>query len=119
MLVCRKLYVLLFNRSDFFRQCVTRQLGRSRPRSSNLILSVVQAFGAEYNRASRDTRMILPAKFRQIFLAVVLAPIAAFAHHAYTAEFDTTKPVKLSGVLTRVDWSNPHIWIYLDVKDEK
>ena len=63
--------------------------------------------------------MILPAKFRWIFLPVLLAPIAALAHHAYTAEFDTTKPVKLSGVLTRVEWSNPHIWIYLDVKDEK
>jgi hypothetical protein len=63
--------------------------------------------------------MILSAKFRRIFLPVLLAPIAAFAHHAYTAEFDTTKPVKISGVLTRVEWSNPHIWIYLDVKDEK
>ena len=62
--------------------------------------------------------MILPAKFRRIFLPVLFAPIASFAHHAYTAEFDTTKPVKLSGVLTRVEWSNPHIWIYLDVKDE-
>src|SRR5438552_2027152 len=34
-------------------------------------------------------------------------------------EFDTTKPVKLSGILTKVEWSNPHIWIYLDVKDDK
>ena len=88
-------------------------------RCSNLILSVVHAFGANYNRASRDTRMILPAKFRGIFLPVFFVPIAVFAHHAYSAEFDTTKPVKLSGVLTRVEWSNPHIWIYLDVKDEK
>ena len=43
---------------------------------------------------------------------------AAFAHHAYTAEFDTTKPIKLTGVLTKLEWSNPHIWLYLDVKDE-
>jgi len=50
---------------------------------------------------------------------VILAAVAAMAHHAYTAEFDTTKPVKLSGVLTKVEWTNPHIWIYLDVKDEK
>jgi hypothetical protein len=41
------------------------------------------------------------------------------AHHAYTAEFDTTKPVKLTGVVTKLEWSNPHIWIYLDVKDDK
>ncbi len=43
---------------------------------------------------------------------------AAFAHHAYTAEFDTTKPIKLTGVLTKLEWTNPHIWLYLDVKDE-
>ena len=43
----------------------------------------------------------------------------ALAHHAYTAEFDTTKPVKLTGVVTKLEWSNPHIWIYLDVKDDK
>ena len=42
---------------------------------------------------------------------------ASFAHHAYTAEFDTTKPVRLTGVLAKVEWANPHIWIYLDVKD--
>jgi len=40
------------------------------------------------------------------------------AHHAYTAEFDTQKPVKMTGVLTKVEWANPHIWVYLDVKDE-
>jgi hypothetical protein len=43
---------------------------------------------------------------------------AALAHHAYTAEFDTSKPIKLSGVLTKVEWANPHIWLYLDVKDD-
>jgi hypothetical protein len=50
-------------------------------------------------------------------LLMLLAPAALLAHHAYTAEFDTAKPVKLTGTLTRLDWSNPHIWIYLDVKD--
>jgi uncharacterized protein DUF6152 len=50
---------------------------------------------------------------------ILLFPAMMFAHHAYTAEFDTTKPVKLSGVLTKVEWSNPHVWVYLDVKDEK
>ena len=44
---------------------------------------------------------------------------AASAHHAYTAEFDTTKPVKLTGTLVKIEWANPHIWIYLDVKDDK
>src|SRR6266436_5292817 len=50
---------------------------------------------------------------------VLLVPVVALAHHAYTAEFDATRPIKLSGVLTKVEWSNPHIWLYLDVKDDK
>jgi uncharacterized protein DUF6152 len=41
-----------------------------------------------------------------------------WAHHAYTAEFDTSKPVKLTGTVTKVEWSNPHIWVYMDVKDD-
>ena len=59
----------------------------------------------------------MPARFATML--VLLAPAALLAHHAYTAEFDTTKPVKLTGVLTKLDWSNPHIWIYLDVKDDQ
>jgi hypothetical protein len=40
------------------------------------------------------------------------------AHHAFSAEFDIKKPVKLSGVVTKVEWTNPHAWFYVDVKDE-
>src|SRR5262245_11609323 len=49
-------------------------------------------------------------------LLLLAGAAAAWAHHAYTAEFDTTKPVKLTGVLTKLEWSNPHIWLYLEVK---
>ena len=45
----------------------------------------------------------------------VLGASAAIAHHAFTAEFDGTKPVMLQGVVTRMDWVNPHSWIYIDV----
>jgi hypothetical protein len=42
----------------------------------------------------------------------------ALAHHSFSAEFDRTKPVKLEGIVTKVEWTNPHVWIYLNVKDE-
>jgi len=40
------------------------------------------------------------------------------AHHAFTAEFDTKKPVKLRGIVARVEMVNPHSWIYIDVKND-
>ena len=42
---------------------------------------------------------------------------AAVAHHAFAAEFDSTKPVSLQGVVTKMEWINPHSWIHLDVKN--
>jgi hypothetical protein len=48
-------------------------------------------------------------------LAVLAVP--AFAHHSFAAEFDQDKPISITGTLTKVDWINPHIYIYLDVKD--
>ena len=49
-------------------------------------------------------------------LLVAAAPL--FAHHSFAAEFDDTKPVDLKGTITKVEWLNPHVWLYLDVKDE-
>ena len=39
------------------------------------------------------------------------------AHHAFPAEFDVDKPVTLAGVVSKIDWINPHVYVYLDVKD--
>jgi Family of unknown function (DUF6152) len=40
------------------------------------------------------------------------------AHHAFSAEYDAQKPITLKGTVTKMEWTNPHGWIYVDVKDE-
>jgi hypothetical protein len=51
------------------------------------------------------------------FLVMTAVP-ALSAHHSFAAEFDSNKLVTLTGAVTRVEWGNPHIWVYLDVKDD-
>lgn len=65
--------------------------------------------------------MTKPAFARWIFVAGILAGLSVTpslqAHHSFAAEFDDTKPVKMTGKLVRVEWQNPHIWYYLEVKN--
>ena len=51
-------------------------------------------------------------------VGLLLAGRTVVAHHAFAAEFDAAKPIKLTGAVTKIDWTNPHAWIYIDAKDE-
>src|SRR6185369_587391 len=52
-----------------------------------------------------------------IVAAALTTPL--WAHHSFAAEYDSTKPVNLKGAVTKVEWMNPHVYFYIDVKDDQ
>jgi hypothetical protein len=51
-------------------------------------------------------------------LSLLSMPLPVLAHHSFTAEFNAGKEVKITGVFTKLEWANPHIYLYLDAKDD-
>src|SRR5262245_45675509 len=66
------------------------------------------------NPAPRRARFALGYWGALVFALVLAAPM--WAHHAFAAEFDINQPVTLHGVVTQMEWINPHAWIHIDVK---
>jgi hypothetical protein len=61
---------------------------------------------------SRVVAFLVGIGFLLVFTEMMLS-----AHHSFAAVFDKNKPVKLTGTVTKVEWLNPHVWFYVDVKD--
>lgn len=51
-----------------------------------------------------------------VVVGMLLAAVPVIAHHSFAAEFDASKPVTMKGTITKMEWSNPHAWLYIDVK---
>ena len=47
------------------------------------------------------------------------AAMPAHSHHSFAAQYDASKPITLTGTVTKVEWTNPHVYVYIDVRDEK
>ena len=59
-----------------------------------------------------------PMKASILALGLLAAAVSVSAHHSFAAEYDADKPVTLSGTVVKIDWANPHIHFYVDVKSD-
>lgn len=65
-----------------------------------------------------ESFLIRAAKSLMAAAALACVALGSQAHHSFAAQYDSNKPVKMTGVLTKLEWTNPHVYIYVDVTDE-
>src|SRR5262245_320894 len=66
-----------------------------------------------------DNRLLPLTRALLLFALFAAATVTAYAHHSFGAQYDSNKPIKMSGVVTRLEWTNPHVYLYIDVADKK
>jgi hypothetical protein len=71
--------------------------------------------GGELENGNQEVEM----RFRVIIaLSVLLTATSALAHHSFSSEYDSKQPITLKGLVTKIEWQNPHAYFYVNVKDE-
>jgi hypothetical protein len=66
---------------------------------------------------TRSDKTFYSSVMTKAVIVLLAAALSASAHHSFGAEYDANKPITLTGVVTKVEWTNPHSFFYLDVKD--
>jgi uncharacterized protein DUF6152 len=59
----------------------------------------------------------MKSSFVSLVLAAIIGAVPLSAHHSFAAEFDREAPFKVTGTVSKIEWTNPHIWIFVDVKE--